>query len=149
MATGDVFEAEYRIKRTDGEYRWFLGRAVPIRDEAGMVCEWLGTATDIHDRKLVEERESLIQRKVAQLQSTATELAKPHSPAEIAKIVLQSIFQMLSPDVGCIVLLESDRFRVVNSRGFDAQTIAVFEKEDPRDLPVWEAVRTRRPLIVT
>ena len=49
-----------RIRRTDGEYRWFLCRAVPLRDKRGKVVKWYGVATDIEDRKRAEqEREKL------------------------------------------------------------------------------------------
>jgi PAS domain S-box-containing protein len=51
VASGGVFEAEYRMRRRDGAYRWFLGRGLPVRDRAGRVIKWLGTATDIDDRK--------------------------------------------------------------------------------------------------
>jgi signal transduction histidine kinase len=44
-----------RIRRTDGEYRWFLTRAVPLRDKRGKVVKWYGAATDIQDRKRAEE----------------------------------------------------------------------------------------------
>jgi C4-dicarboxylate-specific signal transduction histidine kinase len=44
-----------RIRRTDGEYRWFLSRAVPLRDKRGKVVKWYGAATDIQDRKRAEE----------------------------------------------------------------------------------------------
>ena len=44
-----------RFRRTDGEYRWFLSRAVPLRDKRGKVMKWYGAATDIQDRKRAEE----------------------------------------------------------------------------------------------
>jgi PAS domain S-box-containing protein len=53
--TGEPFEQEVRLRRFDGEFRWFLGRAVPLRDEQGKVLKWYGVHTDIHDRKLAEE----------------------------------------------------------------------------------------------
>jgi PAS domain S-box-containing protein len=55
VGTGTPFESEYRMRRTDGVYRWFLGRGLPVRDPQGRVVKWLGTATDIDDRKSVEE----------------------------------------------------------------------------------------------
>jgi PAS domain S-box-containing protein len=55
LRTGGVFEAEYRIKDRAGDYHWHLGRAVPLRDEDGAIDFWIGTATDIHDRKLAEQ----------------------------------------------------------------------------------------------
>jgi PAS domain S-box-containing protein len=47
-------ELEARLRRFDGEYRWFLLRAEPLRDEAGNITKWYGSATDIEDQKLVE-----------------------------------------------------------------------------------------------
>jgi PAS domain S-box-containing protein len=46
---------EARLRRFDGKYRWFLFQAVPLRDEAGDVVKWYGSATDIEDRRLTEE----------------------------------------------------------------------------------------------
>jgi PAS domain S-box-containing protein len=54
--TGEPFEDEARFRRaTDGEYRWFLVRAVPLRDEMGNILRWYGVLTDIEDRKRTEE----------------------------------------------------------------------------------------------
>jgi PAS domain S-box-containing protein len=55
FVSGEPFEEEMRIRRTDGEYRWFLSRAVPLRDKRGKVVKWYGVATDIQDRKRAEE----------------------------------------------------------------------------------------------
>jgi PAS domain S-box-containing protein len=46
---------EARLRRFDGEYRWFLFQAVPLRNDAGDIVKWYGSATDIEDRKLTEE----------------------------------------------------------------------------------------------
>jgi len=56
LAAGVFFEVEYRVRRAlDGEYRWHIGRAVPVYDANGQVEHWICTTTDIHDRKLAEE----------------------------------------------------------------------------------------------
>jgi PAS domain S-box-containing protein len=55
IVTESVFEAEYRLRAADGSYRWHLGRAIPIYDENGDLDFWIGTATDIDDRKRLEE----------------------------------------------------------------------------------------------
>jgi PAS domain S-box-containing protein len=56
LATGQPFEHELRLRRTaDGQYRWFLVRGIPLRDEHGEVLKWYGIATDIEDRKRAEE----------------------------------------------------------------------------------------------
>ena len=52
LRTGEPYEQEYRIRsHRDGSYRWFLGRAVPIRGKDGTISRWVGTATDIDDRQ--------------------------------------------------------------------------------------------------
>jgi len=60
VASGEPFESEARYRRKDGAYRWFLVRAVPLRDAQGKIVKWYGTKSDIEDRKRAEEeRESL------------------------------------------------------------------------------------------
>ena len=54
LARGEPGEEEARLRRFDGEYRWFLFRAVPVRDEQGSVVRWYGTITDIEDLKRAE-----------------------------------------------------------------------------------------------
>ena len=62
LASGEPFESEARHRSANGEYRWFLVRAVPLRDENGKIRKWYGTLTDIEDRKRAEqERERLRQ----------------------------------------------------------------------------------------
>jgi PAS domain S-box-containing protein len=61
LETGEPYEIECRVRRCDGEYRWFLARALPLRDRDGRVIKWFGTCTDIHEQKRnVELRERLL-----------------------------------------------------------------------------------------
>jgi len=55
VATGKPFEAEARLRRADGEYRLMLLRKVPLRDEAGSIVKWYGSAIDIEERKRAEQ----------------------------------------------------------------------------------------------
>jgi PAS domain S-box-containing protein len=52
---GTPYEAEFRARRHDGAWRWFLARAIPVRDADGAIVRWVGTNTDIHERKLAED----------------------------------------------------------------------------------------------
>lgn len=52
---GDSFEMEARVRGADGVYRWFLTRLVPARDANGAVASWVGTSTNIDDRKRIED----------------------------------------------------------------------------------------------
>jgi len=55
MSIGEPYDDEMRLRRADGEYRWFLVRTVPMRDEGGNIVKWYGVSTDIEDRKRSEE----------------------------------------------------------------------------------------------
>jgi PAS domain S-box-containing protein len=59
IQTGTPYETEFRARRHDGAYRWFLARAIPVRDADGAIVRWVGTNTDIHDRKLAEDANML------------------------------------------------------------------------------------------
>jgi PAS domain S-box-containing protein len=54
IAGGEPWEAEVRLRRKDGQYRWFLIRGRPLRDEQGLVIRWYLARTDIEDRKQAE-----------------------------------------------------------------------------------------------
>jgi PAS domain S-box-containing protein len=52
--TGDAYEIQYRLRNHAGNYRWFLGRALPVRNQHGAVTKWFGTCTDIEAYKQLE-----------------------------------------------------------------------------------------------
>jgi two-component system phosphate regulon sensor histidine kinase PhoR len=56
LKTGELFEIENRYKRHDGVYRWHLNRSKPLKNDAGDIIFWVGTATDIEDQKKEMER---------------------------------------------------------------------------------------------
>lgn len=55
LDTGDPYEIEYRVRHRSGQYRWTLGRALPVRDEKGAIVRWMGTCTDIHEQKIAQD----------------------------------------------------------------------------------------------
>jgi PAS domain S-box-containing protein len=71
--TNDVWEDTFPLRDRDGNYRWFLSLAVPIRDPEGNVFRWFGTNTDITERKLSEER---LVRTVGELKHSNDELQR-------------------------------------------------------------------------
>jgi PAS domain S-box-containing protein len=71
--TGAAFAAEYRLRRADGEFRWYSGRALPVRDAGGEIVKWIGTGTDIDDQKRLE----------AALRETADRLAESQRLAHL------------------------------------------------------------------
>jgi PAS domain S-box-containing protein len=56
LETGEPYHIEYRLRHRSGHYRWVIGRAKCVRDEAGRISRWFGTCTEVHDLKVAEER---------------------------------------------------------------------------------------------
>ena len=89
LATGEVYEIQYRLRHHSGQYRWALGRALPVRNAADEIIRWMGTCTDIHDQKEAEDalkRES--ERKDEFLAMLAHELRNPLAPISTAAQML-------------------------------------------------------------
>ncbi|WP_371126019.1 PAS domain-containing protein [Bradyrhizobium sp.] len=66
IADGKPYEIEFRLRRADGDFRWFLARAVPARDEQGQIIRWIGTNTDVHDQKLIADQLAELNATLAQ-----------------------------------------------------------------------------------
>ena len=90
LKTGDAYEIQYRLRHRSGDYRWVLGRALPIRDNEGKITRWMGTCTDIHDQKLLEhELKNMSRRKDDFLAMLAHELRNPLAPISTAAQLLK------------------------------------------------------------
>ncbi|WP_343206838.1 PAS domain S-box protein [Azospirillum soli] len=85
-ARGHLYEIEVRYRRRDGEYRWFLARAEPLRDGAGRITGWFGSSTDIHERKMAEEA---LQRLNATLEVRVAEETAERERAQVALLQAQ------------------------------------------------------------
>ena len=91
-ATGEPYHDEARYRAADGGYRWFLVRAVSLRDESGEILKWYGVLTDIEDRRRAEEEvrwlnqdlERRIRERTAQLAEANRQLAERNE--ELARI---------------------------------------------------------------
>ncbi|KAH0092419.1 hypothetical protein KCU66_g17166, partial [Aureobasidium melanogenum] len=78
LATGEEYRTEYRCHSVDGEWRWMLGRAVPMKDDNGKIVKWFGTCTDIHELVLAREDARQTRLRLSQV-------------IEMAKITLWSV----------------------------------------------------------
>lgn len=90
LATGDRYEIEYRVRHHSGDYRWTLGRALPVRNDAGEIIRWMGTCTVIHDQKMAEEAlKDASRRKDEFLAMLAHELRNPLAPLYNSAVLLR------------------------------------------------------------
>jgi PAS domain S-box-containing protein len=153
---GTAYKIEFRLKRaSDGAYRWFLGRGVPVKNEEREIIKWYGTSTDIDDQKRVEERQrEEARRKDEFLASMAHELRNPLAPIrnalEIMRLAGDNLAAlhkgraMIERQVTHLVRLIDDLLDVSRiSRGKIRLRV---EKVDVAQV-VHAAVETSRPLI--
>ncbi|HEY6957049.1 MAG TPA: chemotaxis protein CheB [Flavisolibacter sp.] len=93
IQSGETYEIEYRLRRYDGEYRWFLARALPLRDEKNNIVKWFGTCTDIHDQKMLNE---ILEQKVKE---RTIELQKANMDLEASNTELLQFASVASHDL--------------------------------------------------
>ncbi|WP_081209327.1 sensor histidine kinase [Salegentibacter sediminis] len=84
LDTGAPYEIEYRMRKYDGTYTWFLARAQPLRDENGKIVKWFGTCTDIQEQKETLEE---LERTKEELHKANKDLS--HSVDDLSKINLE------------------------------------------------------------
>lgn len=109
LRTGTPYDIEYRFRRaSDGEYRWHIGRAMPLRDKDGRILKWFGSCTDIHDQKLaLEERDQSLERERA----ARNELEKANRiKDEFLAVVSHELRSPLNPILGWARLLRTKSF---------------------------------------
>ena len=104
LVSGEPLENEARHRGAHGEYRWFLVRAVPLRDEQGHILKWYGTLTDIEDRKRAE---SLLggEKRILEM------VAKGDSLSQILDSLCRLVEEQASDVLASILLLDGNRLR--------------------------------------
>ena len=95
LASGEPFENEARHRSASGEYRWFLVRGVPLRDEQGRILKWYGTLTDIEDRKHAEEE----RQKLHRLQSELAHTNRVSTMGELAAAIAHELKQPIAATI--------------------------------------------------
>ncbi|KAM3105494.1 PAS domain-containing protein, partial [Phormidesmis sp. 146-33] len=108
LRTGEFYNVEYRFRRaSDGQYRWHIGRAFPLRDETGQIIKWFGSCTDIHDQKCaIEERDQALERE----RSTRAQ-------AETANRIKDEFLAVLSHELRAASLCRRQRLSIPFSVG--------------------------------
>lgn len=121
LETGNPYEIEYRFKRFDGQYRWFLGRALPLKDEAGKIYKWYGTCTDIDDQKKASD---LLEEKVKERTRDL----------ENQKNLLDNILENSSNGISVSELIRDEQGKVYDARTILANASAVKSVGIPKEV---------------
>jgi PAS domain S-box-containing protein len=110
MASGIPYNQEFRIRRFDGEYRWFENRHVPIRDDSGRIARWYNLLTDIEDRTRALAQLEQMQSDFAHMNrvsvmgelvaSLSHEITQPIASTRIYARAAQNFLDMQPPDLG-------------------------------------------------
>jgi PAS domain S-box-containing protein len=108
MASGEPFENEARHRSANGEYRWFLVRALPLRDESGRIRKWYGTLTDIEDRKRAEEERERLRQLEADLAYMNREMTMGELAASLAHELKQPMAAAANDANACLQWLCRD-----------------------------------------
>jgi PAS domain S-box-containing protein len=139
LRTRTPYEAEFRLRTADGGYRWFLGRAVPTPDG------WVGTSTDIEDRKRAEDRQTFIAEAGWTLGSS---LDWEQTLADVARLAVPRIADWCAVDVFVdgrlrrLVLQHSDPLKLALARELTEPMLRASGSLAA------SAIRTREPVLV-
>ena len=138
MAAYRGWEVEFRLRRADGVYRWLLERAVPIGPTEG----WVGSCTDINARYRESERQTLLARFGAGLES------EPGPAAQVARLA-RLVTDARLADLCCVLRIDDDgRLRPDGIAAVDADAEAAVAGIHPESPTVREVVTTGRPRLI-
>jgi PAS domain S-box-containing protein len=166
MATGAPFENEVRHRDAHGAYRWFLVRAVPLRDEHGNVLKWYGTLTDIEDRKRSEQERERFRQLQADLAHENRISIMGQLAASLSHELKQPIAAAITDAKTCLRWLMRDQPNVEEARAATMRTMkdstraaeiidhlqSFYKKDAPPErelVDVNELVREMLPLLRT
>jgi PAS domain S-box-containing protein len=119
-SSGAVGEAEARLRRFDGDYRWFLCRAIALRDQSGQVLRWFGINFDIEDRKRAVEELRSAQAKLTQI---GRALLMGQLTASIAHEVSQPLAGIITNANTCMRMLSANPPNVEGARETTRRTL--------------------------
>ncbi len=93
LQSGLPYHCEYRLRRYDGVYRYFLSRALPVRHEDGFIQQWIGSSTDIHDQKTTEQLMRRLESGAAAGRLAAALAHEINNPLEIVTNAIYLVLQ--------------------------------------------------------
>jgi PAS domain S-box-containing protein len=151
-STGEPWEDTFPFLGKDGVYRWFLSRAVPIRDSHGAIARWFGTSTDISGQIAAEEKirhlNSQLEQRVVELETIMQVLpvgvAVAHDPACLNVTANQALSEFVGINPG-------DNMSK-NSVCPGAQAYDLYQNGEvvaPHDMPIQRSIAAGGPVAIT
>jgi PAS domain S-box-containing protein len=148
-SAGELWEDTFPLLGKDGKYKWFIARAVPLRDSQGSVARWFGTCTDISDQIAAEEKirhlNSQLQQRLAELEAIMQVLpvgvAVSQDPSCDIITGNAALNQMLRTEVGENISL--------NKSGQDSLSFRVYQNDkelSPEELPLQRSAASGQQL---
>jgi PAS domain S-box-containing protein len=110
LDSGEAGEIEARLRRYDGDYRWFLFRVEPVRDNHGDISKWYGANTDIEDRKRAE---ALLAAEKRTLEMIASGACLP----DILETLCETIDAQVSNVKSAVMLMDADGVHLRTAAG--------------------------------
>lgn len=104
---GEFYEIEYRFRRADGTYRWFLGQGIPLKDEQGRAVKWFGTCTDIEPQKQIEQARLLLLEQEQAARATAEQANRIKD--EFLAVLSHELRTPMNPILGWSKLLRNGK----------------------------------------
>ena len=99
IVSGDPVEFEARVRRSDGEYRWFLARAVAQRDDRGNILKWYEVLTDIEDRKRAEAEARENERRYREVQMQLAHANRVATMGQLTASIAHEVNQPIAATV--------------------------------------------------
>lgn len=131
---GEIWDDTFPLRGADGNYRWFLSRAVPVRDAAGKVVRWFGTNTDITEQRDAEARQKLlvgelnhrVKNTLAAVQTIAAQSLKSTSDGELRRVFEERLIALSRTHD----LLSRDSWESTSLRGLLLQELEPYRSDE-------------------
>lgn len=137
LATGQPFENEARHRSATGEYRWFLVRAVPLRDKQAKITKWYGALTDIEELKRADAERERLRRLEAQLAHTNRLSMLGELTASLAHEINQPIAATIASAGACLRWLDRKQPELDRAR----EAVARIKEDGKRAADIIEGLK--------
>jgi PAS domain S-box-containing protein len=157
LESGESFDMEFPLRRADGQFRDFLTRIVPLKDNEGRVTLWFGTNTDISDQKQTEVEISGLRDRLAadlagmnRLQALSARFIRQDEVQTLLDAILEAAIALTGADKGHIQLFDpaSGEIQIKAQRGFDPTFLEYAKHVRPGVLAAGVVLQTRQRVII-